>query len=162
MSLCRMRTCAIPRTPFQARLRPFLDTRSPTGRKRKATVVLLLGPVWRARAAQAFDRAPEGVWAGCPASTAGAGKKRPAPEANALSAMDADSRNEQCFLGRNAAVSEGASPREPAATVGRPPRQRRVRAGEVAPSGFAFLLVTFLWRSKEKLPAVGQPPTSIC
>ena len=32
--------------------------------------------------------------------------------------------------------------------------------GVVAPSGFAFLLVTFLWRGKEKLPAVGQPPTS--
>ena len=39
-------------------------------------------------------------------------------------------------------------------------RQRREAQGEVTPSGFAFLLVTFLWRGKEKLPAVGQPPTS--
>ena len=38
------------------------------------------------------------------------------PEANALSAMGAYSRNEQCFFGRNAAVSENAAPREPAAT----------------------------------------------
>ena len=46
--------------------------------------------------------------------------------------------------------------------VGTPSSQRRVREGVVAPSGFAFLLVTFLWQGKEKLPAVGQPPTSIC
>ena len=32
--------------------------------------------------------------------------------------------------------------------------------GEVARSGVSFLLVTFLWTSKEKSPAVGQPPTS--
>src|SRR4030067_1472069 len=32
--------------------------------------------------------------------------------------------------------------------------------GWVAPSGAAFLLVTFLWPRKEKSPAVGQPPTS--
>src|SRR3989338_9438056 len=32
--------------------------------------------------------------------------------------------------------------------------------GWVAPSGAAFLLVTFLWPHKEKSPAVGQPPTS--
>src|SRR3972149_4393690 len=31
---------------------------------------------------------------------------------------------------------------------------------KVAPSGAAFLLVTFLWPRKEKSPAVGQPPTS--
>jgi hypothetical protein len=31
---------------------------------------------------------------------------------------------------------------------------------EVARSGVSFLLVTFLWTSKEKSPAVGQPPTS--
>src|SRR3990172_6835901 len=30
----------------------------------------------------------------------------------------------------------------------------------VAPSGVSFLLVTFLWTSKEKSPAVGQSPTS--
>ena len=43
---------------------------------------------------------------------------RPVPEANALSAMGAGSRNEQCCLGRrHAAVSEEALPREPAATV---------------------------------------------
>jgi len=29
-----------------------------------------------------------------------------------------------------------------------------------ARSGVSFLLVTFLWTSKEKSPAVGQPPTS--
>src|SRR3989338_4950466 len=33
-------------------------------------------------------------------------------------------------------------------------------AGVVAPSGAAFLLVTFLRPRKEKSPAVGQPPTS--
>src|SRR3990170_6440465 len=32
--------------------------------------------------------------------------------------------------------------------------------GWVAPSGAAFLLVTFLRPRKEKSPAVGQPPTS--
>ena len=44
--------------------------------------------------------------------------------------------------------------------VGRLSSQSRGCEGVVAPSGFAFLLVTFLWRGKEKLPAVGQPPTS--
>ncbi len=38
------------------------------------------------------------------------------PEANALSAMGAYSRNERCYFGRNAVVSESAAPREPAAT----------------------------------------------
>src|SRR3989344_3647270 len=47
------------------------------------------------------------------------GRQRPVPEANALSAMGADSRNERCYFGRNAAVSEGSAPREPAADDGR-------------------------------------------
>ena len=121
MSLCRMRTCVIHHAPFQARLRPFLDTRSPTGRKRKATVVLLLGPVWRAHATQAFGREPEGAREGSRAWTA----------------------------------STGTCCRDTSATKAR--TRGRLRAIRVA-----FLLVTFLWRSKEKLPAVGQPPTSGC
>jgi hypothetical protein len=39
-------------------------------------------------------------------------------------------------------------------------RFRREAREAVGGSGVSFLLVTFLWTSKEKLPAVGQPPTS--
>ena len=55
---------------------------------------------------------------------------------------------------------KGAQP--PPRSRGRRPRsrQRRVRAGDLRAIRVAFLLVTFLWRSKEKSPAVGQPPTS--
>ena len=38
--------------------------------------------------------------------------------------------------------------------------QTREAQGVVAPSGVAFSLVTFFWRSKRKSLAVGQPPTS--
>ena len=76
-SLRRMRTCAIPRTPFQAPLRPVLDTRSPTGRKNKgAKVFVQLGPVWCARAPQDFGRVSEGRCEGSRRSPAGAGMRR--------------------------------------------------------------------------------------
>ena len=39
------------------------------------------------------------------------------PEANAVSAMGADRRDERRYRGRSAAVSESAASREPAATV---------------------------------------------
>ena len=45
ISLSRMRTCAIPRAPFQAQLRPFPDARSPTGRENQLSQNLgVLGP----------------------------------------------------------------------------------------------------------------------
>ena len=52
-------------------------------------------------------------------------------------------------------ASTGTCCRDTSATKAR--TRGRLRAIRVA-----FLLVTFLWRSKEKLPAVGQPPTSGC
>jgi len=39
-------------------------------------------------------------------------------------------------------------------------RFRREAQEAVGGSGVSFLSVAFLWISKEKLPAVGQPPTS--
>jgi hypothetical protein len=44
--------------------------------------------------------------------------------------------------------------------VGERPCGREAQ-GDVGGSGVSFLLVTFLWTSKEKSPAVGQPPTSM-
>ncbi len=80
------------------------------------------------------------------------------PEANALSAMGAYSRNERHYLGRNAAVSERAPPREPAAT------DYGAEDAEVTEKNLVFLTSVrsvisvanfFVMCSKKKNPATG-------
>ena len=114
-SLRRMRTCVIHHAPLRARLRPVLDARSPTGRKRKATVVLRLGPVWRAQAAQAFGREPE-----------------------------------------RARQDDARGPPGQGRAVGPPPRQRRVRAGGVAPFRVRLSFGNFSLAKQRKVTCRGS------
>src|SRR3989344_4268169 len=60
--------------PFGSWLRRPSVFGSPTGRKNKVAEVLLLGPVWRARATQAFARKPERAREGSRAWTARTGR----------------------------------------------------------------------------------------
>ncbi len=100
---------------------------SPTGRKHKAAGVLRLGPVWRARAVQAFGRAPNGPREGSRGSHSGAGMRR-----RATAETKARTR------GRGRAIRGGVSLGPWRRTVHGAALAARLRAANVAPGNIVL------------------------